>query len=285
MSQPAPSSQPADTPLTGTTRVATPLGALAVEVLGEGPPALLWHSLCVDRAVWSRVRDQLAAQRQLILLDAPGHGDSDTPAQRFTLDEGADAAIAVLDALGIGVPVDWVGNAWGGHVGIVLAARDPRRVRTLTTIATLVPAVTGALRAQTRALLWEHRLLGGRPWVVKQLLPTFLSRATRTGDAQAVSYLQSRIAALDRHAFHVAMTSVMLDRQDLTTDVARLTTPTLFITGSHDALWTPADVRAAKSAIVESAVIDGTAHLCALESPAATARAILAHWTRRPNAA
>jgi pimeloyl-ACP methyl ester carboxylesterase len=283
--RPVPPPRPGRTPVIETTRVATSLGVLAVEVVGEGPPALFWHSLCADRAVWSRIRDDLPAHRQLILLDAPGHGDSDTPPGRFTLGEGADAAVAALDALGIEAPVDWVGNAWGGHVGIVLTARDPWRVRTLTTIATSVRAVTGTLRAQTQALLWGHRLLGARPWVVKQMLPRFLAHATRTGDPDAVGYLQSRIAALDRHAFQVTMASVMLDREDLTTHVARLTTRTLFITGSEDALWTPADVRATESAIVDSAVIDGAAHLCALESPTATARAILAHWTRHPKTA
>ena len=50
----------------------------------------------------------------------------------------AIAAERVLDQLDLTEPVDWVGNAWGGHVGIQLAMRARPRVRTLTTIGTPV---------------------------------------------------------------------------------------------------------------------------------------------------
>lgn len=139
-------------------------------------------------------------------------------------------------------------------------------------------AVTGRLRTQVRVLLASHRLLGGHPFVIGQMLPTFLSPATRANDPEAVAYLRARIAGLDRHAFATTMASVMLDREDLAGHVARLRMPTLFVTGADDAIWTPADVRAAESGVVSSTVIDGAAHLCALESPAVTANAILSHW-------
>ncbi|WP_235779470.1 alpha/beta fold hydrolase [Sinomonas notoginsengisoli] len=37
----------------------------------------------------------------------------------------------MLDSLGIQEPVDWVGNALGGHVGILFAASYPDRCRSL----------------------------------------------------------------------------------------------------------------------------------------------------------
>ena len=43
-------------------------------------------------------------------------------------------------SLGLTDPVDWVGNAWGGHVGIRLATGA--RLRTLTTIGTPVQGFT-----------------------------------------------------------------------------------------------------------------------------------------------
>lgn len=261
-------------------RVATPLGAVAVETVGDGPPAVLWHSLCGDRVVWDRVRGELARHRRLILIDAPGHGQSEVPTRRFSLDECADVAVAVLGALGVEEPVDWVGNAWGGHVGIALGARDPERLRTLTTIAAAVPSVTGRLRHQVHILLGAHRLLGARRFLIDQMVPTYLSPATRAVDGEAVAYLRGRIAALGRRAFHVTWTSEMLDRPDLSGHVGRLRMPTLFMTGADDELWTPAQVRAARSDIVSAAVIDRSAHLCALEAPGATTAAILEHWAR-----
>ena len=38
-------------------RIQTRVGSLAVRVRGEGPPAVLWHSLFVDERSWQRVED------------------------------------------------------------------------------------------------------------------------------------------------------------------------------------------------------------------------------------
>lgn len=58
------------------------------------------------------------------------------------MEECATAAIAVLDALDVTEPADWVGNAWGGHVGLVAAADTPDRCRTVVTIGTPTQALT-----------------------------------------------------------------------------------------------------------------------------------------------
>ena len=42
--------------------VETLLGALAVRVRGEGPVAVLWHSLFVDDSTWNRVEDDFAVR-------------------------------------------------------------------------------------------------------------------------------------------------------------------------------------------------------------------------------
>ena len=116
------------------TQAPTRLGPLHVQTAGAGPPAVLWHSLFVDSTTWIRVARPLAATRRLVLIDGPAHGDNPPVPYRFTLDDCACAAADVLDHFGIDQPVDWLGNAWGGHVGILFAAAHPGRCRTLTAI-------------------------------------------------------------------------------------------------------------------------------------------------------
>lgn len=116
--------------------VPTGVGSLALRVRGEGPAAVLWHSLFVDERSWARVEEGLARDRRLVIITGPGHGASADPGHRYSLDDCAAAAGEVLAALDIDVPVDWVGNAWGGHVGIVFAATQPDRCRTLVTLGT-----------------------------------------------------------------------------------------------------------------------------------------------------
>ena len=45
--------------------VDTRLGSLAVRVRGDGPVAVLWHSLFVDDRTWNRVEEELGRQRRL----------------------------------------------------------------------------------------------------------------------------------------------------------------------------------------------------------------------------
>lgn len=110
------------------------------------------------------------------------------------------------------------------------------------------------------------------------MLPTYLAPATRRNDREAVSYVRGRIGAMTKPASATTMASVMLDRDDLTPHLARLRTPTLFITGAEDPICTPSDVRAAESDRIAAAIIADSAHLCALEAPAATVDASLRHW-------
>jgi pimeloyl-ACP methyl ester carboxylesterase len=108
----------------------------------------------------SRVGAALAAHRTLLLVDGPGHGSSGPPAGRFTLDDCATAAARVLDERDISGPVDWLGNAWGGHVGLVFAATRPTRTQTVTAIAAPVRPLGGIERARIIAQLTAYRLAG-----------------------------------------------------------------------------------------------------------------------------
>jgi pimeloyl-ACP methyl ester carboxylesterase len=65
------------------------------------------------------------AGHRTLLIDLPGHGHSDRPADwSYTLDAFADVVAAVIEAAGLR-GVDLVGHSMGGSIAIVLAARRP----------------------------------------------------------------------------------------------------------------------------------------------------------------
>ena len=133
--------------------VSTDLGRLHVQRTGSGPPVVLWHSLFVDSRSWGPLIDGLGRQRTVYAIDGPSHGKSDSVARDFTFEEVVASAEQALDRLGLSEPVDWVGNAWGGHVGIRLATGQ--RLRTLTTIGTPIQGFTvGEKIAAVNARSW-----------------------------------------------------------------------------------------------------------------------------------
>ena len=139
-------------------RIDTELGWLAAQVV-PGPPrvAVLWHSMFTDSRSWARVVDDLRQQRTLVLVDGWSFGasaDLDHVVNRFNdrCLQGAVATVAqVQDELAAG-PVDWLGSAWGGHVGLQLAAVRPELVRSLITVSTPVQ----------KRLAWGRSKVNGR---------------------------------------------------------------------------------------------------------------------------
>jgi pimeloyl-ACP methyl ester carboxylesterase len=168
-------------------RIPTRVGSLAVRLRGEGPPAVLWHSLFVDERSWQRVEEGLARDRRLVVITGPGHGMSTDPGRRYSLDECAAAAGEVLAALDVREPVDWVGNAWGGHVGVVFAATWPDRCRTLATFGTPIESYGRSTQVLQLVLLAVYRIVGMASYLSSGIRDALLSPRTRSNDPEAVA--------------------------------------------------------------------------------------------------
>lgn len=262
------------------TMVPTKLGTLRVDASGTGHPAVLWHSLFVDSKSWNRVRAALGESRRLFMIDGPSHGGSASMTRRFTLDECAGAAVDVLDHLEITEPVDWVGNAWGGHVGTLFAAAHPERCRSLVTIGTPINALGSSERRQIHALVGLYRLVGPVGPLVKAVEDGLLSPQTRATDPDAVRLVGDSLRHADRRGMYTAMRSVMLARPDLSPVLSDIVAPTLIITGDELPVLTPSDARAAAAKLPHgtSAVIAATRHLAPLEAATAVVELVVEFW-------
>ena len=266
------------------THIPTCLGDLRVRRTGTGSPTVLWHSLWVDSRSWGPLTQTLAAQRQVVTIDGPGYGTSSPIHRDFTLDECACAAGEVLDALALDT-VDWIGNAWGGHVGIVLATAEPDRLRSLTTIAAPVMPVSRRQRwTQTYPLAVAYRLLGPNPLLTKILFDVLLGGAGTAHPAQAAE-LKAAFRAMDRESVRRTI-RYMHNWQALTDQLAGVTVPTLLMTGDlGDQHWSPADAHAAAATMPDARVVPltGSGHVGPLlVDTDAIAQAVTEFWGSLP---
>jgi pimeloyl-ACP methyl ester carboxylesterase len=176
--------------------------------------------------------------------------------------------------------VDWAGNAWGGSVGIVFAARWPERCRTLVTLGTPVQSLTLVERARTIGLLIAYRLLGPAGFIRKGVVDTLLSPKTRAQDPAAIALVEDALIHADRGALRNAVVSISLRRRDLTNRLATISVPTLFITGNDHKGWTPQQAVAVSKVLPRgsSAVVADAAYLVPFENPAATIQKVRQFW-------
>jgi pimeloyl-ACP methyl ester carboxylesterase len=244
--------------------VSTRLGRLHVARAGSGPPAVLWHSLWVDSRSWGPLVDALGAQRRVVTIDGPGYGRSSPIRRDFTLDECAKAASEVLNQLGITDSVDWVGNAWGGHVGITLAVSQPHRLRSLVTI-TAPPTPVGRRQrwTQTYPLALLYRLAGPNRLITKVLFDALLGSDAIAAYPDRAAEITGAFQEADRES--IRRTIRFMHRwRPLTDKLPAVTVPTLFITGDlADQQWQPADAQAAATTMpnARAVAVTGTGHV------------------------
>ena len=260
--------------------VNTPVGALEVTIEGSGPTVVLWHSLYVDDRSWDRVSGELSSLRRLVRITGPGHGASEPTAHPYSLIDCSNAAIAVLDALELPGPVDWVGNAWGGHVGLMLAASHGAHIRTLAAFNAPVQQLTSRQARSSRLLARVFRIVGPIEPVLAGVTETLLSPQTRADDPAVVAYVRECLIRSDRRGLVTAIRSISLGREDLRPLLPAIACPTLLVTTPEDALWTPeqAELAAASMPDATSAVITGGGHLTPLESPGETIALLRRLW-------
>ena len=192
--------------------------SIAYEVVGEGSPLTLLHHLFDTREFWRRsgyVDALRQPGRQLILIDASGHGGSSKPHDKapYALRPRADEVAAVLDDLGMET-TDVLGYSMGGWTALGLVCHHPDRVRSA--------AIGGALPyAQDLQPLREVVAKGPEGWVefyasMANDLPADMRERVRANDPLALS------------------ATVAEDRPDISDQVASSKIPLLFFAGDRD---------------------------------------------------
>jgi 3-oxoadipate enol-lactonase len=106
-----------------------------IDEKGAGVPVLCISGLGYSNWCWRETAEALSPQYHVITFDNRGAGRSDAPDTAYSIEQFADDAAGVLEALGA-TPAHVVGHSMGGYIALTLAARHPVLVRSLVLIGT-----------------------------------------------------------------------------------------------------------------------------------------------------
>jgi pimeloyl-ACP methyl ester carboxylesterase len=266
----------------------------------DAEPMLCVHGLGGSAHNWTDLAGVLRNRFAVEAIDLPGHGRSGPAAgSDYSLNAHARVVTDYLVQSGRG-PVHLVANSMGGAVSVVVAAKRPDLVRTLTLISPAVPdnrirafplrndprvallAVPGlgelALRQMNRRYPPETRLAGtiamcfaDRTRYPKERLREAVAEAR---DRESMPWAN---AAFLRSMRGLAAAQFVRGRVGWAT-LRKIAAPALVIWGDTDRLVAPDLAPYVAAAIPNSrlVVLDHVGHTAMMELPEKTARAMLA---------
>ena len=234
---------------------------LHYEVTGlrNRPAVLMIQGLGADKHGWDMQRFVFAAFYRVIAFDNRGAGRSDKPFGLYSLEQMADDAISVLDAVGV-EQAHVVGASMGGAITQIVAVKHPHRVRSITLACT-------ACR--------------NHPWR-RELLESWASRASEQGMGAmtreaarwvigprsfrrlvpAFGWLGPLAMGRPSHAFVAQVRAILATDEALGDELANVTVPALVMVGNQDILTPRGDSEeiAERLPNAELVVISGAAH-------------------------
>jgi pimeloyl-ACP methyl ester carboxylesterase len=261
-----------------------PVGRMRISTLtmGAGPDVLLLHGLGGTKASLFETAAALSRSYRVHVPDLPGFGSSSKPPMApYNAGWYAETVLELLDTLEID-RAHFVGNSLGGRIAIEVALREPGRARAL---GLLCPAVAFIKRtfhpfvrlARPELALVPHRFrraaVSDRFWLMfaeRDLVDPSLA------DMAVDEFQRVYASAGARRAFMTTARNIYLEapygKRGFYTRLATLTTPALFIWGSHDRI-VPAAFKPYVAEVlphVEQIVLDGCGHVPQIERPQQT---------------
>ncbi|BBZ27525.1 putative hydrolase, alpha/beta fold protein [Mycolicibacterium madagascariense] len=252
-------------------KIRTRLGVIHVRLGGtpDGPVLLFWPSLMMDGTMWRYQYEHFKTRYRIILLDSPGHGQSDALRKNIDLKDSADVLVEVLDALGVDKIV-LIGNSWGGMLAGVFPAYYPGRVHAtigMNATASLPTTYESIWATSLATFLSLHERMP--KLIVTAATNAFAGPTARATRPEFLQFLSFPLRD-DPKSVAWALRSILIGRRDEHSLLATITdTPVMIVAGEEDSQFPVHVVRRMAEAIPNGRfeIIKYTGHLAARENP------------------
>jgi 3-oxoadipate enol-lactonase len=244
---------------------------------GDGPWLAMSHSLACNIAMWDEQASLLAKRFKVLRYDTRGHGRSEAPRGAYTLEQLADDAKALFDAVGAR-DVHWVGLSMGGMIGQTLALKYPG------TLKSLVLADTTSRYAPEAAPQWAERIRiaesQGMDALTEPTIGRWFTAGFRAAKPERVKQVAESIRSTPVPGYVGCCNAI--PKIDLTARLKEIKLPALVIVGEQDPGTPVAMARAIQENLpgAELVIIPNAAHLSNIERPEAFNRALGAFYDR-----
>ncbi len=239
---------------------------------------LFLHGIGGQAANWSAQLEALGTAYQVAALNFRGYGESTLGPQQTQIDDHCDDILALMDHLGAKKTI-LVGLSMGSWIATSFAMRHPQKLAGLvlaggcTGMSEAPPPEREAFRTAREVPLAQGQTPKDfAPAIVEALSGPSATATTRTA-------LFTSMAAISIQTYRDAL--ICFTNPTERFDFSRITCPVMLLTGDHDKLAPPEEIRAVAARILDDGikargtanvrfeVLVGAGHLCNLECPEA----------------
>lgn len=262
---------------------------LAVDVTGpgQGPLCLFLHGIGGARGNWAGQMAAISGIMRGAALDLRGYGGSALGSSLTTVDDYCNDILRVMAALGSSRVV-LCGLSYGSWIATSFAMRHPERVAGLV-LSGGCTGMSEAGEAERRAFRESREVPIQQGRTPADFAPAVVDVIAGPKASQAVrAELLRSMSAIPTATYRDALQCFTNPPERF--DFARLGMPILLMTGAHDRLANPVEIRGVARRIAETApaanvrfeVIPDAGHVCNLEAPAAYNRLLVAFLAGLP---
>jgi pimeloyl-ACP methyl ester carboxylesterase len=230
---------------------------------GQGSNTIVFiHGWACNAGFWREQGPVFADKARLVLIDLPGHGESDKPKVDYTMDYFADAVIAVMRDAKV-EKATLVGHSMGAPVICRVYAKAPERVAGLV-------AVDGFLRRPKMSAEQAENMAAPyrKPEYREQVKQMVAYMFPNAGTESLRDRVTEEMLKTPQHVMASAM-GEMFNLKQPAWDVAKVDVPVMSI-NAKSPMWTESYEQYVRSLSPKTdyRVIEGTGHFVMLEKPA-----------------
>jgi pimeloyl-ACP methyl ester carboxylesterase len=250
---------------------------------GQGTPLVLIHGVGMNAAFWGPHVEAFQDSYRVITYDILGHGGSDLPPEKASLDDYVAQLEELLQALNVRA-AHVAGHSMGALVAVAFALKHPERVRRVVALN----AVFDRTEAQRAGVAARAEILSNEDLednVEETIRRWFGDPVPESLSAQA-QQAKAWLAGVDRVGYARAYRLFATCDRAFLGKLDALRVPALFLTGELDPNSTPemSKAMARLSPHGRAEILPGQRHLMPYAAPALVDRSIAAFLTEHVRA-
>ncbi len=236
-------------------------GSAKVVILGPG--------FGTTAAVWDVAQKHFNPEMYYLRFDLPGHGLSPSVTEPFTVEDLADAVIALADSLNLN-SFCYAGVSLGGAIGLMLALKYPNRVKAVIAICS-APKFGDSQSWLERAQSVREN---GTAQFAEGTTSRWFSEKFQQRKPELVEQTLQMLREVDGESY--ALGCEALAKYDITSELQKIDVPVMVVAGELDPVVPYATALEYSQQLGHGSIIEvlGVAHQAVLETPEVLAKHI-----------